>query len=157
MKLIFTIVYVKVLMLNVITNTLPKNRRKIEDFENVQWLLRWERRSKRTEERRQKIFSKQNSVRRGRHGSGYSPLPSLSNTAGRATVFRRAERAAFFHGVIQTIGKTPLTTANVQLMKRRRFLDSTDWQKYSFLQTKLHQNRWYKYMRKAVVKLKLKQ
>ncbi len=77
--------------------------------------LSWEQRSKRIG-RRKKKFSKQNvcvssqniqyEKRRGRYRSGYTlPSPQLAVS--------QAGPAAFFHGVIQIIGKTPLTTTNV--------------------------------------------
>jgi hypothetical protein len=44
-----------------------------------------------------------------------SHLPSLS------WLLRQAGPAAFLHGVIQTIGRTPLTTENVLLTNERTF------------------------------------
>ena len=65
------------------------------------------------------LFSKQNAlvpkitVVRKEEGAtaAASHLPSLTQRA--ASFCRRAGRAAFYHGVLQTIGKTPLTTQNV--------------------------------------------
>jgi hypothetical protein len=57
--------------------------------------------------RKKKVNSKQNVCEdRWRYRSGYTlPSPQLA-----ASIVLQAGPAAFFHGVIQTIGKTPLTT-----------------------------------------------
>ncbi len=115
---IITLTLTLALMPNV--NTLP-NRQKDEELLRLR-LSQLRTRSKKNS-RKKKVnfktkcvrqFPKTPQKRRGRYRSGVSPtFPSwLSHQAG---------PAAFFHGVIQTIGKTPLTTENVLLTKRRRF------------------------------------
>jgi hypothetical protein len=92
-------------------NTLPKRYRKVEEFENFDELSQLRTTTKRIGRRRILIQNKcvsSNTKRekRGRYRSGYTlPSPQLAVS--------QAGPAAFFHGVIQTIGKTPLTTTNV--------------------------------------------
>ena len=81
-------------------------------------------RSKRTEEGRILIQNKcalvpKIAVVRKEEGAtaAASHLPFLTQRA--ASFCRRAGRAAFYHGVLQTIGKTPLTTTNVPTTKHR--------------------------------------
>ena len=70
------------------------------------------------------LFSKQNvalvpkmAVVRKEEGAtaaaSHLPSPTQLNSAGSLDCRLRAGRAAFFHGVFQTIGKTSLTTQHV--------------------------------------------
>jgi hypothetical protein len=109
--------------------------RKDEEFENSmtpQVRLTIEKNRKKVNQNKrvssQQIFEKEGAI------VAATPLPFLS---GLFRCFRRAFRAAF-HGVIQTIGKSPLTTKNVPTTKRRRFSESnkTKMQKSLRKQTK---------------------
>ena len=90
-------------MLNV--NTLPNRKDEELMFDECYSQLRF--RSKRTEEGRQKYF-KTNALVPREEGATVAATPTFSS-AGCLFIFQ-AGPAAFFHGVLQTIGKTPLTT-----------------------------------------------
>jgi hypothetical protein len=98
-----------------VNNVLPTlyKDRKMKKFTSIEIFSQLRTQSKRTEEgKKVKTFSKQMLVpktkreKRGRYRSGVSPtFPQLA-----ASLCLQAGPAAFFHGVLQTIGKTPLTT-----------------------------------------------
>ena len=89
-----------------------QKRQKDEDFADQMVPIEKEQKKKVKKTFSNKCVSSQNhryKKRRGRHGrlvGHFVSLPSLSGPC----VFSRQAGPAAFHGVIQTIGKTPLTT-----------------------------------------------
>ena len=131
------------LIINVI-NTLPIEKlKKFEGFDELSQLRTTiEKNRKKKKIFQNKCVSSQNmqyEKRRGRYRSGYTlPSPQLAVS--------QAGPAAFFHGVIQTIGKTPLTTTNVLPSTPAIFSQMLLRQKMFSLPSKkvnrtIHQNR----------------
>ena len=108
-------------MLNV--NTLPNRKDEEFDFDYVKRRRKTKDEQRRSKEQKKEeyfktnvLVPKTNSMRKeeGAAVDSSAILPYLSS----AGSFVRAGRAAFFHGVLQTIGKTSLTTENVLPSKR---------------------------------------
>ena len=84
-------------------------RQKNEDFDDA---LSWDLDRKESEEEKKyfktNVLVPKNAVIRKEEGATVAATPTFSS-AGCLFIFQ-AGPAAFFHGVLQTIGKTPLTT-----------------------------------------------
>jgi hypothetical protein len=127
---------------NVNFNTLPKSYRKDRRFDNSMKLLSWEQRLKRRKKEELNFKTKRALVpntnvwekkRAPRSTFFCRPFcfPYLFS-AGSFVYRRSAGPAVFFHGVIQTIGKTPLNTKNVLPSTRNAgdFQFQLNWQTF---------------------------
>jgi hypothetical protein len=70
-----------------------------------------------------KCVSSQKIRMKKEESAAVAATPTFSQYSGPCVFSCQAGPAAFFHGRTQNSGKLPLTTENVRLTKRRRFLD----------------------------------
>jgi hypothetical protein len=117
-------------------NTLPRDRKeKICRFTHQMIFDRKNRRKKnifKTKRVRQRAL-------RSAFVGHFVPLPFLSSAG-----CLQAGPAAFFHGVIQTIGKTPLTTTNVLPSTPAIFRQKKNEKALKLTHLNWWQNRWNK-------------